>query len=337
MRQPFETMPTVLTSEEIIDKAYRDNAKSELEMSDRVPAIVKAKRREAARIKIIEETTAGYIEGLVKSVPTIEKLHPFYSDLLEILVGTEKTKAALGRLSRTARIIREAGKSANGRLRSVRGSAAAGLIRRSYFGRVASLVRAADADLRLVAELREKMKDLPTADPSMPTVVLAGYPGVGKSTIVRALSSAKPETRTYPFTTKEIIIGHVRRGYMTFQIVDTPGILDKPLSKRSKVELLSISAFGRLSNVIAFIVDVSEGNEFSLESQRGLYDDVAGALKDTPMKVFFNKVDLATKEQLAKAESIFGQCDRLSALKGDGLNALAWKLESALKEAFSAS
>jgi len=78
---------------------------------------------------------------------------------------------------------------------------------------------------------------------------------------------------------------------MTFQIVDTPGILDKPLSKRSKVELLSISAFGRLSNVIAFIVDVSEGNEFSLESQRGLYDDVAGALKDTPMKVILQQVD----------------------------------------------
>lgn len=337
MRQPFESMPTVLTSEEIIDKAYRENDKSELEMSDYVPAIVKAKKREAARLAVIEETTAGYLEGLVKSVPTIENIHPFYSDLLEILVGVAQTKAALGRLSRTARIIHEAGKAAGSKLRSVRNPSAAGLIRRSYFGRVASLIRSTEADLNLIAEMREKMKVLPTADPAVPTVVLAGYPGVGKSTIVRALSSAKPETRTYPFTTKEIIIGHVSRGYMTFQIVDTPGILDKPISKRNKVELLSISAFGRLSNIIAFIVDVSEGNDFSLEDQKGLYEDVLNTFKGIPALVFFNKTDLASPDQLDRAEAIFGRADRLSALKSEGLAQFVAKLESALKEAFSAS
>jgi len=337
MRQPFEIMPTVLTAEELIDKAYRENDKTELEMSDYVPAIVKAKKREVARIKVIEDTTAGYLEGLVKSVPTIENIHPFYSDLLEILVGTAKTKAALGRLSRTARIIREAGKSTSGKLRSVRNPSAAGLLRRSYFGRVASLVRSAEGDLNAIADMREKMKDLPTADPAVPTVVLAGYPGVGKSTIVRALSSAKPETRTYPFTTKAIIIGHVTRGYMTFQIVDTPGILDKPISKRSKVELLSISAFGRLSNIIAFIVDASEGNDFSLESQKGLLDDVLESFKGIPALVFFNKCDLASAEQLQRAEAIFGPGDRLSALKSEGLAAFVEKLESALKDVFSPS
>jgi len=337
MRQPFESMPTVLTSEELIDKAYRQNDRAELEMSDHVPPIVKAKKREAARIKVIEDVTAGYLEGLVKSVPTIENIHPFYSDLLEILVGTAKTKAALGRLSRTARIIREAGKSTAAKLKRTRNPAAAGLLRRSYFGRVASLVRSAEADLGAIAEMREKMRDLPTADPAVPTVVLAGYPGVGKSTLVRALSSAKPETRTYPFTTKEIIIGHITRGYMTFQIVDTPGILDKPISKRGKVELLSISAFGRLSNVIAFIVDASECNAFSLESQKALYDDVAASFKGIPLLVFFNKCDLATPEQLKRAEELFGPGDRLSALKSEGLADFVGKLEAALKEAFSAS
>ena len=42
-----------------------------------------------------------------------------------------------------------------------------------------------------------------------PTVVLVGAPNVGKSSIVRAISSGTPEINDYPFTTRGVTIGHI--------------------------------------------------------------------------------------------------------------------------------
>ena len=186
-------------------------------------------------------------------------------------------------------------------------------------GRLSSLIRELENDLITLSSIREKMKDLPAADPDLPTVILAGYPGVGKSTIVSAISSAKPEVRSYPFTTKEVMIGHVEVNGRRLQIVDTPGLLDRPLEKRSQTELLAISALSHLPGPVAFIVDVSESNGFTLQDQRSLYEDLKKTLSSNKFLTFFNKTDISTPSQIASAESIFGPCTKMAATKGQGL------------------
>jgi nucleolar GTP-binding protein len=324
-------MPTVLTDEELINKAFNESSKMELELPSRLPAIVKAKKREHSRMRLVEKITVGYLESLVKSVPNLDSIHPFYRDMLEILVGLAKTKAALGRISRTARIIHEVNKANIYHLRDARSPSAAADVRRSFFGRVSSLIRGSREDLTILAEMREKMKDLPTADPDVPTVVLAGYPGVGKSTIVCQASTAKPQTRSYPFTTQEIMIGHINVHHLTIQIVDTPGILDRPLPERNKAELLSISALGQLADIIAFIVDVSETNGFFLNDQKQLQEGIRTAYPNKEIVAFFNKIDLASPHQLEEAEQLFGCCVRISAEKGEGIDLFIRTVGEALR------
>ena len=45
-----------------------------------------------------------------------------------------------------------------------------------------------------------------------PTLVLVGAPNVGKSTLVRALSTGAPEVGNYAFTTRGVSLGHVYEG-----------------------------------------------------------------------------------------------------------------------------
>ncbi|MBC7113332.1 MAG: 50S ribosome-binding GTPase, partial [Candidatus Methanomethyliales bacterium] len=205
-------------------------------------------------------------------------------------------------------------------------------VRKGFMGRLSSLIRGLEEDLSTLSSLREKMKDLPAADPDTPTVILAGYPGVGKSTIVRAISSAKPEVRSYPFTTKEVIIGHVEVGGRRLQVVDTPGLLDRPLEKRSKTEMLAISALSRLPGLVAFIVDVSESNGFTLNDQKSLYDELRRTLSNNKFITFFNKTDISTPSQITSAESIFGPCNRMAAAKGQGLEAFINSVLTELQE-----
>lgn len=51
-------------------------------------------------------------------------------------------------------------------------------------------------------DIQKQLRNIPIVQLHVPTVVLVGAPNVGKSSIVRALSSGTPEVNNYPFTTR---------------------------------------------------------------------------------------------------------------------------------------
>lgn len=329
MKQPFEDIPTIIKAEELINKSIRSAIRAEISIPKEAPPIVKAKSREKGRIKIMANVSAGYLERIVKSFPSIDALHPFYREMLEIINGVSNTKALLGRINRGARVIREIASSSVMELKKSKNPMEASKIRRAFIGRMASIIKDLEGDLLKLSEMRNKLKDLPSIDPNAPIVILAGYPGVGKSTIVRTISSAKPEIRSYPFTTKEVIVGHLEINGNRIQIVDTPGLLDRPLDKRSKEELMAISALNHLKGIIAFIVDTSESNGFSLEEQKSLYENLKKFLS-SKIIAFFNKVDISSEEQISKAEAMFGSCIKIIAIKNIGLKEFIETIKNAL-------
>jgi len=60
-----------------------------------------------------------------------------------------------------------------------------------------------------VMELQRSLRTTPAVRLDCPAVVLVGAPNVGKSSIVRAISSGTPEVNNYPFTTRGMTLGHV--------------------------------------------------------------------------------------------------------------------------------
>jgi len=72
------------------------------------------------------------------------------------------------------------------------------------------------------------------------TIVLAGFPNVGKSTFLKNITGANPKIASYPFTTKGLNVGYIDYGIREFQIIDTPGILDR--EKLNKIEQKAYTA-----------------------------------------------------------------------------------------------
>jgi len=61
-----------------------------------------------------------------------------------------------------------------------------------------------------IMELQKSLRNVPIVRLDCPAVVLVGAPNVGKSSIVRAISSGTPEVNNYPFTTRGMTLGHVQ-------------------------------------------------------------------------------------------------------------------------------
>lgn len=124
------------------------------------------------------------------------------------------------------------------------------------------------------------------------TVVVAGYPNVGKSSFIRLVSTAEPEIAAYPFTTKGIIVGHrdVGKGERV-QFIDTPGVLERPADERNPIERQAVSAIINTADVMLFILDASEHCGYALDDQIRLQDEIR-RLVDVPVVTVANKADL---------------------------------------------
>ena len=101
-----------------------------------------------------------------------------------------------------------------------------------------------------------------------------GTQGVGKSTLLSKITDAEPQVADYPFTTKGIQIGHFEKRWRHYQIIDTPGLLDRPVGEMNDIELNAMVALEDLADAILFIFDASETCGYGLPNQFNLLEEI---------------------------------------------------------------
>ena len=326
MKNPFEKMPTVLTADEIIDKAFRRAEKAASAFTPKGNRIMKARQREELRIRTISNVIRDNLKKLLDRTPGVSELPPFYRELVDTLVDRDQFHRSLAHVNWAIKTIRNLEQRYVEKIRYSRDPDEIARLRRQYYARVADVINDIADDLEYLNQARNVLKDLPVVDLELPTVVIAGHPNVGKSTLLRALTNAKPEVASYPFTTKGINVGQFEEHYLKYQVIDTPGLLDRPLSERNEVERQAILALKHLGKVIVYIFDPSEYCGFPIEEQMHLFEEIYKEFGEFPFIVVLNKVDIADEEKIKQVEEFVRDRGlkplRISALNGEGLEEL---------------
>lgn len=141
-------------------------------------------------------------------------------------------------------------------------------------------------------QVRQHLSRLPDIDPNAPTLLITGFPNVGKSSFINNISRANVDVQAYPFTTKSLFVGHTDFDYIKFQVIDTPGILDHSLEQRNTIEMQAITALAHLHSTVLFFVDVSETCGHTLAAQISLYNNIKVLFSNKPLLLVANKIDL---------------------------------------------
>lgn len=157
--------------------------------------------------------------------------------------------------------------------------------------------RQADS-LSYLEQVRQHLSRLPSIDPTTKTILLCGFPNVGKSSFLNKITRADVEVQAYPFTTKSLYVGHTEFKYQTWQVIDTPGILDRPLEERNTIEMQSITALAHLRSVIFYVVDFSEQCGYSIQQQLELFSSIKPLFAKKPVFIINNKIDVISRDQL---------------------------------------
>jgi nucleolar GTP-binding protein len=326
---PFNNIPTILTAEEIIEFAHRRSSRISMKSSLRMKKVDRARIREITRLQEFAKQVKAKLKDAVEQFPSLDRLHPFYLELTEILVGRDRLKKALGAVYNCIPVIDKIVDNHLQALKLAEDHRQMKKSRSAAKGRISSIIRATAENLDFIIEAKKTMSRLPGVKPDSPTIVCAGFPNVGKSTLVKAVSTAEPEIAYYPFTTREVIIGHLTVENHQVQIVDTPGILDRPRSKRNKIEREAIAALKYLASVIIFLIDPSEACGWGLDEQFNLYEEVHRMFPVNPLLVAFNKVDITPPERLEIARTRMPNAHEIIAIEGQGVADL---IKTALEE-----
>jgi nucleolar GTP-binding protein len=306
----FTRIPTVLRSQEIIDKAFSKASKVEEPYHPHME--VRIRKEIQDRISSIEGSTVFYLRKMVKKFPSNDALHPFYRNLLDLMFDLDQYKISLSKLDRTASKIEEFSTQKIRQLKYIPVIAEMNKLMREYYGRVSSLIGDLDSDLSFLGRCRDFMKLVPEIEQKDPTFIISGMPNVGKSSFLSKITTATPRIASYPFTTQSIYIGYMERNGIRIQVIDTPGILDRPMPDRNTMELNAILALRHIDSIIIFLFDHSLESIYDTESQERLFNEIEKTMNKKMIRVQ-SKLDLSDgkKEKYA-----------ISATTGEGIDEL---------------
>lgn len=147
---------------------------------------------------------------------------------------------------------------------------------------------------------------------SIADVAYVGYPSAGKSSLIAAMSSARPKIADYPFTTLIPNLGVVEAGDRRFTVADVPGLI--PGASQGKGLGLEFLRHIERTEVIVHVIDCAtyepdrdpisdyETIEAELASYAGDLDLPLGAIPiaERPRIIVLNKVDVPEARELAE-------------------------------------
>ena len=116
------------------------------------------------------------------------------------------------------------------------------------------------------------------------------------------------------------------------QIVDTPGLLDRPFRDRNIIERQSIASIRYVSDLIVFLFDISKDAAITLEEQLNLFEDIEREFHKVPIIKVLNKIDLLSEEEIERSKTVFETEFHISTKELIGLNPLISILEEKIIE-----
>ena len=198
-----------------------------------------------------------------------------------------------------------------------------------------------------------QIRDLTLELKTVADIGLVGFPSAGKSSLVSAISAAKPKIADYPFTTLTPNLGVVSAGEHTFTVADVPGLI--PGASEGRGLGLEFLRHIERCAVLVHVVDcatLEPGRDpvsdiEALEAELAAYtptlqgDTTLGDLASRPRAVVLNKIDVPDARELAdfvreEVSRRFGwPVFEVSTVSREGLRPLTfalWDMVSAYRE-----
>ncbi|XP_022733699.1 nucleolar GTP-binding protein 1 isoform X5 [Durio zibethinus] len=315
----FQKLPMVMPSIDMFHSALR-KAKRTLPTKGIANIAKRERNRGAKQLDALMKELAVPLRGYIENFPKRMYLHPYEQSLIELTLGDGNYEKSLSKKEAEKRLTEGSEK-------------------------LQEIFKCEGKAVDDLLSIAKTLRAMPTVDLEMPTLCLVGAPNVGKSSLVRMLSTGKPEVCNYPFTTRGILMGHITINFQHFQVTDTPGLLKRSDEDRNNLEKLTLAVLSHLPTAILYVHDLSGECGISPSEQFMIYKEIrerfenhlwldvvskCDLLQESPV-VFITEDGEADHLELAKYRKIGPKgAIRVSIKSEEGLNELTNKVHELL-------
>lgn len=299
----FKKIQTVPTASDFVDIVLTRTQRKTPTVVHPSYAISRIRAFYMRKVKFTQQTYQDKLTQIIDDFPRLDDIHPFYADLINILYDRDHYKLALGQINTARALIDNIAKDHVRMLKYGDSLYRCKQLKRAALGRMCTLMKKQKSSLEYLEEVRKHLSRLPAIDPNTRTLLVTGFPNVGKSSFMNKVTRADVDVQPYAFTTKSLYVGHMDYKYLRWQVIDTPGILDHPLEQRNTIEMQAVTALAHLQASVLFFLDVSEQCGFTIEQQLNLFDNIRPLFANKPLIMVANKIDQVPMDQLAPEHS----------------------------------
>lgn len=252
----FQKLPMVMPSTDILYSALRKAKK--VSPTKGIANIAKRERnRGAKQLDALMKELAVPLRMYIENFPDKNHLHPYERSLIELTLGDGKYQEVLGKVNNLRKKVVSAGKEHASLCAKSLSKKEAEERLNEGLKRVEELFNREKKAVDDLLDIAKTLRAMPVVDLDTPTLCLVGAPNVGKSSLVRVLSTGKPEICNYPFTTRGILMGHIVVNCQRFQVTDTPGVLSRSDEERNNLEKLTLAVLTHLPTAVLYVHDLT--------------------------------------------------------------------------------
>eukprot|EP00051_Salpingoeca_urceolata_P005814 m.77685 g.77685 ORF g.77685 m.77685 type:complete len:641 (+) comp14556_c0_seq2:1182-3104(+) len=287
----FKAIKVVPTSKNFIDIVLSKTQRKTPTVVHKGYSLNRIKEFYTRKVKYTQQSFHDKLTFIITEFPKLEDVHPFYADLMNVLYDKDHYKLALGSINTARHLIDNVAKEYVRLLKYGDSLYRCKQLKRAALGRMCTIMKRQSQSLAYLEQVRQHLSRLPSIDPNARTILICGFPNVGKSSFINKITRADVEVQPYAFTTKSLFVGHTDYRYVPWQIIDTPGILDHELEARNTIEMQAITALAHLRAAVLFVMDLSEQCGFRVDEQMSLFENIRPLFVNKPLMVVVNKCD----------------------------------------------
>lgn len=335
----FQQLPVVSPGFEILGTALR-RAKMIKPTKGIQNAAKRERNRGAKQLDALTKELTIPLKGYVKNFPECQQLHPYEQSLLELTLGPGTYEETLQRVDLLRKRLLDYGKNCASVCAKSTSKREAEERLEEGITKLEDMFKKHGKAVDDLKEIAKVLRAMPVVHPRTPTVCLVGAPNVGKSSLVRILSSGKPEVCNYPFTTRGISMGHFFVDSVRYQVTDTPGLLKRPDEDRNNIEKLTLAALAHLPTAVLYVHDLTGECGTTVPDQLSIYKHIKELFSERPWLDVVSKADLLEEPPVEipveEAESYMfagpSGALRVSVQTEQGLDELVRKVHALLSE-----
>jgi nucleolar GTP-binding protein len=221
---------------------------------------------------------------IMNGLPDYKDMNDYYLLMSKNIISEKDIEKYKNHYKKTIQIINQLSERYKRKLKKERKKEVIKQLKQEYFGRVFSAIKRLDKTNEELLNIAKEFKNIPKPNKNLFTLVLAGIPNAGKTTVLTKITEADPEINSYEFTTKSLNFGYFKIRENVLQVVDTPGIVHTDFNKMNVIEKKAVVAIKTLADVIVFIYN----EKLNEKLQHEIYLSIKENNKDKKMVIFEN-------------------------------------------------